>query len=195
MIEKSEDVRGQIQMTCSENLVPANHLLRKIDKAVDFNRIYGMVEHLYREDNGRPAADPVVLVKMVFIQHLFGIRSLRQTVKEIDADREAHGKKPPKDKDDDPCGGMKEAIVSDTDKDCGLFRKGEHKVEFAYTTHVACDENNFVLACETAPGNVHDSVVFDAVYDAAVRILPEADAVAVDGRTYATVPTGKRGMP
>ncbi|MDR2132676.1 MAG: transposase [Clostridiales Family XIII bacterium] len=43
-----------------------------------------MVEHLYCDDNGRPAADPVVLVKMVFIQHLFGIRSLRQTVKEID---------------------------------------------------------------------------------------------------------------
>jgi transposase len=275
MIEKSKYMRGQIQMTCLENLVPADHLLRKIDKAIDFNRIYGMVEYLYCEDNGRPAADPVVLVKMVFIQHLFGIRSLRQTVKEIDmniayrwflgygidtplphfatisyafatrfpsevfegifawileeamkrgfvnpatlfidathlkasanknkrhkeqikraartydrqlredinADREAHGKKPFKDKDDDEGGGTKETVASDTDPDCGLFRKGEHKVEFAYTAHVACDENNFILACETTPGNVHDSVVFDAVYDKAAEILPNSDAVAVD---------------
>jgi hypothetical protein len=47
MMEKSKDLRGQIQMTCPESLVPADRPLRKIDKAVDFNRIYGMVEHLY----------------------------------------------------------------------------------------------------------------------------------------------------
>lgn len=275
MIEKAANMRGQIQMTSPESLVPADHLLRKIDKAVDFNRVYEMVEHLYCDNNGRPAADPVVLIKMVFIQHLYGIRSLRQTVKEIDmniayrwflgygidtplphfatvsyafatrfpsevfekifawileealkrgyvrpaalfidatqfkasanknkrhkeevkraariydkqlreeinADRAAHGKKPLEDNDDDANGGMKENIVSDTDPDCGLFRKGEHKVEFAYTAHVACDEHNFVLACETAPGNAHDSTVFDAVYDDASKILPESDAVAVD---------------
>jgi hypothetical protein len=33
MIEKSEDMRSQIQMTCPENLVPADRLLRKIDNA------------------------------------------------------------------------------------------------------------------------------------------------------------------
>ena len=42
-----------------------------------------MVEHLYSEDSGRPAADPMVLVKMALLQHLYGIRSLRQTVMEI----------------------------------------------------------------------------------------------------------------
>jgi transposase/transcription elongation factor Elf1 len=43
-----------------------------------------MVEQYYCEDNGRPATDPVVLVKMVLVQHLFGIRSLRQAIKEIE---------------------------------------------------------------------------------------------------------------
>jgi transcription elongation factor Elf1 len=61
-----------------------------------------------------------------------------------------------------------------------MFRKGEHKVEFAYTAHVACDENNFVLASETRAGNVHDSLVFDEVYDKATYVLPEAETVAVD---------------
>jgi transposase len=42
-----------------------------------------MTESYYCEDNGRPAVDPVVLVKMILIQHLYGIRSLRQTVEEI----------------------------------------------------------------------------------------------------------------
>ena len=61
-----------------------DHLLRKIDAVIDFNRVYDFVEHLYSADVGRPAVDPVMLVKIVLIQHLFGIRSLRQTVKEIE---------------------------------------------------------------------------------------------------------------
>ena len=41
-----------------------------------------MVEHLYCKDKGRPAVDPVVLVKIVLSLHLFGIPSLRKTVEE-----------------------------------------------------------------------------------------------------------------
>ena len=57
----------------------------KIDAAVDFNRLYEMVEPLYSEDNGRPSVDPVVLFKMVLIQHLYGLPSLRRTADEISA--------------------------------------------------------------------------------------------------------------
>ena len=84
MRERINDERRDVKIVCLEDLVPRNHLLRKIEKAVDFNEIYPMVEQYYCEDNGRPATDPVMLVKMVLIQHLFGIRSLRQTVKEIE---------------------------------------------------------------------------------------------------------------
>ena len=45
----------------TESLVPANHLLRKIDAAVDFGKIYDMVEPLYYADNGRPSVDPVTV--------------------------------------------------------------------------------------------------------------------------------------
>ncbi len=41
------------------------------------------LEPYYCHDNGRPGTDPVVLIKMVLIQHLFGIPSLRQTYGEI----------------------------------------------------------------------------------------------------------------
>ncbi len=42
-----------------------------------------MVEPLYSEDNGRPSVDPVVLFKMVLIQHLYGLPSLRRTAEEV----------------------------------------------------------------------------------------------------------------
>jgi transposase len=84
MLERQSDARDEIIFACLEELVPREHLLRKIEKAVDFNEIYPKVERYYCDANGRPAADPVMLIKMVLIQHLFGIRSLRQTVKEIE---------------------------------------------------------------------------------------------------------------
>ena len=67
------------------SLVPQDHLLRKIDAAVDFNHLYDMVEPLYCEDDGRPSIDPVVLFKMVLIQHLYGLSSLRRTAEEVRA--------------------------------------------------------------------------------------------------------------
>lgn len=65
-------------------LMPQDHLLRMIDASIDLTFIYELVRELYSKDKGRPSVDPVVLVKMVLIQHLYGIRSLRQTVKEIE---------------------------------------------------------------------------------------------------------------
>ena len=76
MLERGKMDRNVIEMVGIDSLVPAGHLLRKIDKAVDFHRLYEMVEPLYCEDNGRPSIDPVVLFKMVLIQHLYGLPSL-----------------------------------------------------------------------------------------------------------------------
>ena len=73
MLERGKLDRGILEIVDTESLVPEGHLLRKIDAAVDFNRIYEMVESLYSEDNGRPSIDPVVLFKMVLIQHLYGL--------------------------------------------------------------------------------------------------------------------------
>ena len=78
MLEKNVKNRQQAEIICLEDLVPQDHLLRKIDRAVDFDKIYDFVENLYCMDNGRPSIDPVILFKMVLIQHLYGIRSLRR---------------------------------------------------------------------------------------------------------------------
>lgn len=83
LTERKETSRQEIEMTCLDILLPEDHLLRKIDQAVDFDRIYDIVGDLYSRDNGRPSVDPVVLFKMVLIQHLYGIPSLRRTVAEV----------------------------------------------------------------------------------------------------------------
>ncbi len=84
LTEKKTIERDTLEITCTEMLVPKEHLLRKIDEAVNFERLYEIVGDLYCKDNGRPSVDPIVLFKIVLIQHLFGIRSLRQTVVDIE---------------------------------------------------------------------------------------------------------------
>jgi transposase len=85
MLRKSGlDGRTQLSLVSLDELVPQDHLVRKIDRAIDFSFIYDLVEDLYCEDNGRPSIDPVVLIKIVLIQCLCGIRSMRQTIREIE---------------------------------------------------------------------------------------------------------------
>ena len=280
MLEKKAKNREQIGFICLENLVQEDHLLRKIDRSVDFDKLYEFVEEIYCNDNGRPSIDPVILFKMVLIQHLYGITSLRKVatevsmnmsyrwflgytlneptphfstlsynfrhrfnsdtvdkifnwileeiseagyinaeavfidgthikanantkkkikeevpiaakryaeelLEEINADREAHGKKPFDDDNDDNDrpknkkgntskkklkrrkqeARNKTVTKSTTDPESGLFVKGEHKKQFAYEAHTACEKNGYVVGVEVTPSNVHDSVAFDDVYE------------------------------
>jgi transposase/Zn-finger protein len=81
--KKNEQSRKNIQMIDIDTLVPTNHLVRKIEKVIDFEFIREYVIDMYSLNKGRPSIDPVVLFKIVFIQFLFGIKSMRQTIKEI----------------------------------------------------------------------------------------------------------------
>ncbi|MBQ6530049.1 MAG: IS1182 family transposase [Clostridia bacterium] len=297
MMKRGYENRHQIEMISIEDLVPQEHLLRQISNAVDFSKIYEFVEELYCDDNGRLSIDPVVLFKMVLIQHLYGLPSLRRTAdevslnnayrwflgygltdetphfstisynfrhrfnsdtidkifawilteaaqtgclkpeavfidgthikanantkkkievevpvaakryadelfKEINNDRENHGKKPFDDNDTPKTNGKKKdntskkkiknrkkaekaektkkIVQSTTDPESGLFVKGEHKRQFAYEAHTACDKNGFVLEAVVTPGNVHDSVAFDDVYDKLVESFPEIETIVAD---------------
>ena len=72
-----KDLRKEAVVTDLEALVPQDHLLRKVEKVMDYEWLYEKLEPYYCHDNGRPGIDPVVLIKMVLIQHLFGSPSLR----------------------------------------------------------------------------------------------------------------------
>ena len=82
--EKPDYNRCQYGFYTIDELVPEDHFLRQVDKEVDFDFIYDLVEDSYSPDNGRPSLDPVMLVKIPLIQCFFGIRSMRQTIKDIE---------------------------------------------------------------------------------------------------------------
>ena len=88
MISINRNIQSEILMTTMEELVPKDSLFRKVDKYIDFTFIYDKVKDLYCENNGRPSIDPVVLFKIVFIQALDGLKSMRQTCKKIKVDAE-----------------------------------------------------------------------------------------------------------
>ena len=75
---------GQLQICVIDigELVPENHLLKKIDKYVDFEFIYELAQPYY-SSIGRKSVDPVVMVKMLLIGYLYGIKSERRLVEEI----------------------------------------------------------------------------------------------------------------
>lgn len=255
-----------------EDIVPKEHLVRKIDATIDLKFIEDEVESLYSAF-GKPSIPPLVLFKMLIINYMFGINSMRKTceecevnmayrwylglsiddkipnystwsqnyirryrnteifktifkkilkqakeykmlnmktvfgdgthqkasanknkyedleveieaksydeelLKEINEVRTKLNKKPFEsiekiEKDFDEKTGQeievkkkKNIKSSTTDPDSGYYHKGEHEKCFAYSHQAFSDENGFVLACSTNPGNMHDSVAFDGVYE------------------------------
>lgn len=81
---KNTPTQTEIEMVTLDSLVPQDHLVRKLDKFIDLSFIRQRVAHLYCPDNGRPALDPVVFFKLLLIGYLFGIRSERQIMRDVE---------------------------------------------------------------------------------------------------------------
>ena len=84
MLKKPGPQQTELEMVSLESLVPPDHLLRKIEAVIDFSFIHDRVADLYCLDNGRPPLDPTLMFKALFIGYLFGVRSERQLVREIE---------------------------------------------------------------------------------------------------------------
>lgn len=90
ILNKSIDKRDQYEMISISELVSNNHLLRKVNVILYLNFVYELVKDKYCFDNGRPSIDSLILVKVLLIQRLFGIKSMRQTIKEIETNVAYH---------------------------------------------------------------------------------------------------------
>ena len=271
--EKECNSRDDLNVCSVDQLVPEGHLVRKLDKALDFESFRSLLSPYYDESKGRPSIDPLVILKICFIQEIFGIPSMRQTIREIEVNmayrwflgygihdniphfatisyaivnrfppelfeeifsiileqalnkgyidskyifidsthikanankkkyrkelaqtmtkhyesklleeineyRISEDKKPFKKKENKE---YKLRTVSTSDPESGYFVKGDHQPVFAYSSHVCCDKNNFILSCEVTSGNIHDSVVFDGVYNNIRKDIKEdIEIIAVD---------------
>ena len=83
MLEERNSHQGEMELVIIDSLVPEDHLLRKIKKYIDFSFINDMCREYYCLDNGCPAIEPVIIFKMLFIGYLFGIRSERRLVEDV----------------------------------------------------------------------------------------------------------------
>ena len=79
-----EKISGQMRMFIIDinELVPETHMLKRIDKLVDFDFIYKLAAPYYSA-TGRRSIDPVTLIKMLLIGYLYGIKSERRLVEEV----------------------------------------------------------------------------------------------------------------
>jgi transposase/transcription elongation factor Elf1 len=82
--KKDRTALDQIEFVSTGCLVPENHLLRAVQSSINFDFIYEEVKDLYSKTAGRPSIDPVVLIKLIMLQALYGIRSMRQTIQEVE---------------------------------------------------------------------------------------------------------------
>ena len=65
-----------------EDQVPENHLLRLVDKHIDFGFVRERLKDSYSE-TGRPSIDPELLLRILLIGYLYGISSERKLVEEL----------------------------------------------------------------------------------------------------------------
>ena len=68
---------------CLEDRVPADHLLRKIDRFLDLSTLRRELAPFY-SSTGRPSIDPELLIRMLIVGYCFGIRSERRLCEEVD---------------------------------------------------------------------------------------------------------------
>jgi len=67
--EPSAPVWSEVDLEVFERLVPTNHYLRKALESIDFERFRKIVAPRYSPDQGRPAEEPVRMVKLSFLQY------------------------------------------------------------------------------------------------------------------------------
>src|SRR5277367_157935 len=65
-----------------DDQVPENHLLRLVDRHIDFGFVRERLKDSYSE-TGRPSIDPELLLRIVLIGYLYGISSERKLVEEL----------------------------------------------------------------------------------------------------------------
>ena len=83
MLVTGQNRQRKMEYVLIDDLMPQDHLLRKIDKYIDFSFINEICRPYYCKDNGRPAVEPEIMFKMLFLGYLYGIRSETRLVEEV----------------------------------------------------------------------------------------------------------------
>ncbi len=75
--QRKEQAKPMFHYFQIEDLVPSDHILRQIDKLVDFSFVRAAVKDCYCPDNGSPGVDPELVVRMLLIGYLYDLSENR----------------------------------------------------------------------------------------------------------------------
>ena len=75
--QKQEHKNQMLHYFQLEDLAPQDHILRQIDKLVDFSFVRSVVKDCYCPNNGRPGVDPELIVRMLLIGYLYNLSENR----------------------------------------------------------------------------------------------------------------------
>lgn len=83
MMGETSGAQGQLfyQFNLDE-VIPADHTLRKIDAALDLSDLPAQLAPYYSHI-GRPSIDPELMIRMLLIGYCYGIRSERRLCEEV----------------------------------------------------------------------------------------------------------------
>jgi hypothetical protein len=83
MMGRRNQSQGQLFYEfCLDDAVPDDHLVRQIASLLDLSWVYGELAPYYSAI-GRPSIDPVLMIRMLILGHVFAIRSERQLCREV----------------------------------------------------------------------------------------------------------------
>ncbi len=68
----------QLSFGCAAyDKIPEDHMLKLVDKVVDFSFINDLLASSYCLDNGRPAKEPELMAKLLFLQYLYNLSDVK----------------------------------------------------------------------------------------------------------------------
>jgi transposase len=86
MMGKKDRTQAQIAALTLDELVPADHFFRHLDRVLDLSFVLDLVQGCYAAGKGRPSIDPIVFFRLHLVMFFEGIRSERQLLR-LAADR------------------------------------------------------------------------------------------------------------
>ena len=57
--------------------IPETHFLKQVDRAVDFSFVNEIMEERYCKDLGRPAKEPEMMMKLLFLQYIYSLSDVQ----------------------------------------------------------------------------------------------------------------------
>ena len=135
-----------------DRVIPEGHFLKLLDRVVDFSFINELCHDAYTPDFGRPACEPAMMFKILFLQFLYNISDRLSIVDSTHVKAKVDTFK------------IKGNLDASPDKDARHGYKSKSKPFYGYNAHASMDaDSNLITRLSFTPGNTSDGREFPKV--------------------------------